>query len=181
MYGVVQIELPIEMPISIPTSAKSLVVKEVHSEWIDKWIAERHYLGYCPWGARLRLAVYHDGQCVGGMLWGRPTAREYDQVRMLELTRMYLDDICPRNSESRCLALATKIIRKKFPEVHTLISYSDPAYGHTGTIYRAAGWQFDGITKGHPWNPRNGKPRRNVAIGPKIRWVKRLYNIENGA
>ncbi len=61
------------------TSAKQLQLRIINSQWIDEWIAERHYLEYSPCGARLRLAVYHDGQCVGGMLWGRPTARAYGQ------------------------------------------------------------------------------------------------------
>jgi hypothetical protein len=155
-----------------------LQLKIINSEWIDEWIAERHYLGYTPCGARLRLAVYHEGQCVGGMLWGRPTAREYDQFRMLELTRMYLEDLCPKNSESRCLALATKIIRAQLPEIHTLISYSDPTYGHTGIIYKAAGWKYDGETKGRQWKrygEERGEMRRQARIvSNKIRWKKEL-------
>lgn len=78
-----QVELDLIFNFTAPTSAKQLELKIINSQWIDEWIAERHYLGYTPCGARLRLAVYHDGQCVGGMLWGRPTARAYNQFRML--------------------------------------------------------------------------------------------------
>lgn len=165
-----QIEMALIFDFVPPTSAKQLIVKVIHNEWLDRWIAERHYLGYTPPGARLRLAVYHDGQCVGGMLWGRPAARHYDQFSTLELTRMFLDDVCPRNSESRCLGQATKIIRKQLPEVETLLSYSDPSYGHKGTIYKAAGWKQSGETEGGAWNDRNGKGRMNVATGAKVRW-----------
>jgi hypothetical protein len=155
-------------------SAKELEVKQVYGTWLDEWIAQRHYLGYAPAGARLRLAVYHNGRCVGGMLWDRPIARHIDQWTVLELTRMYLLDECPRNSESRCLGLATRMIRRLFPEVRQLIAYSDPSYGHQGTIYKAAGWVFDGVTVGKEWTPRNGVLRRNKATGPKLRWVKVL-------
>lgn len=134
-----QLKLELNFNTTLITSAKQIQMKIVNSEWIDRWISDLHYLGKTPPGARLRLAFYHDGVCVGGMLWGRPAARSYDQFQVLELTRMYLEDVCPRNSESRCIGMATRLIKKLLPEVHALLSYSDPAYGHTGTIYRAAG------------------------------------------
>lgn len=178
MGSMEQLKLDLDFNLTPITSAKQIEMKIVNKEWIDGWISERHYLGRTPPGARLRLAFFHEGVCVGGMLWGRPTARAYDQFHMLELTRMYLDDICPRNSESRCIGLATKLIRKLFPEVHTLISYSDPAYGHTGTIYRAAGWQINGETKGRQWvryGTEQEKDRREAHIvSNKIRWIKKI-------
>lgn len=158
-----------------PTSPKQLQIEVVFGEWLDRWISERHYLGYCGPGSRLRLAVYFDGVIVGGMLWGRPVARALDQVRTMELTRMYLTDECPKNSESRCIAVATRIIRQRFPEVTTLIAYSDPKAGHDGTIYKAAGWEFAGMTEGRPWAQRpDGRKRKNRAVGSKMRWIKRL-------
>lgn len=158
-----------------PTSSKSLIVRPVHGDWLARWIAERHYLGYSPAGARLRLAVYFEGNLVGGMLWERPAARALDQVQTLELSRMYLKDACPKNSESRVLAVATRIIRAELPGVSTLIAYADPAHGHSGTIYKAAGWEFAGETKPRPWSQRpDGRHRRNASVGPKLRWILRL-------
>jgi hypothetical protein len=169
-----QLKLDLDFNLTPITSAKQIEIKVIKSTWIDEWIAAKHYLCCTPPGSRLRLAFYHDNICVGGMLWGRPAARSYEPFQVLELTRMFLDDICPRNSESRCIGMATKLIRKLFPEVHTLLSYSDPAYGHTGTIYRAVGWSYSGETKGKAWNDRNGIERKNVSISKKIRWIKKL-------
>jgi hypothetical protein len=169
-----QLKLDLNFNLTPITSAKQIEMKIINSEWIDRWIAERHYLGSTPPGSRLRLAFYHDNVCVGGMLWGRPAARAYEPFQVLELTRMYLDDICPRNSESRCIGMATKLIRKLFPEVHTLLSYSDPAHGHTGTIYRAAGWKQAGETQGKAWTNWKGVQRNNVSISKKARWMKEL-------
>jgi len=165
-----------DKPILFP---KQLQLRPVHGEWIDRWIATHHYLGYSPPGARLRIAVYYDGRCVGGMLFGRPIARNIDQWTTLELTRMYLLDECPRNSESRCLGQAAKMIRQMFPEVKQLIAYSDPSYGHQGTIYKAAGWVFDGMTTGGAWIRSDGAPRRNKATSPKLKWVKDLSRRES--
>lgn len=170
-----QIVWQFDSDLPAPTSSKQLQVVEVTGDWLLDWIAQRHYLGYSPPGARLRLAVYYEGVCVGGMLWGRPAARAIDQRKVLELTRMYLEDFCPSNSESRVLGVAARIIRKRFPEVTTLLAYSDPAYGHEGTIYKAAGWRFSGATIGHPWSKRpDGHKRKNVATGSKLRWTLEL-------
>lgn len=169
-----QLKLDVDFNLTPITSAKQIEMKVINSEWIDEWISARHYLGTTPPGARLRLAFYHEGVCVGGMLWGRPAARAYNQFQTLELTRMFLDDVCPRNSESRCIGMAIKLIRKKFSEVHTLVSYSDPAYGHTGIIYRASGWVHSGETMGKAWNGRNGVERRNISTSKKVRWIKEL-------
>src|SRR5690348_11971798 len=104
-----QLTLDLDFRLTKINSAKQIEMKIINSEWIDQWITDRHYLGNTPPGSRLRLAFFHEGVCVGGMLWGRPAARAYDQFQTLELTRLYLEDVCPRNSESRCIGMATKI------------------------------------------------------------------------
>lgn len=166
--------LDIQFDVSPILSPMDLEIKEIHRIWLDGWIAQRHYLGYAPAGARLRLAVYHNGACVGGLLFGRPSARLIDQWASLELTRMYLLDECPRNSESRCLGFAARYIKRHMPDVKQLIAYSDPSYGHLGTIYKAAGWTLSGTTAGREWHHSDGKPRRNKATGPKLKWIKML-------
>ena len=35
---------------------------------------------------------------------------------------------------------AVRLIRREMPEVTTLVSYSDPAQGHTGALYRSCNW-----------------------------------------
>lgn len=154
---------------------KDLTLAVVKGRWLEDWIAEHHYLGYCPIGSRLKLAVYHENRLVGGMLWGRPTSPYIDQKKTLELTRMYLLDECPRNSESYCIGQATRLIRRQLPEIDTLLAYSDPAQGHVGTIYKAAGWTFDGTTRARAWSQRkDGYTRKNIAVGSKMRWIRRL-------
>jgi hypothetical protein len=169
-----QLKLDLDFNLTPIISAKQIEMKIINSEWIDQYIADRHYLGSTPPGSRLRLAFFHEGVFVGGMLWGRPAARAYEPFQILELTRMYLDDTCPRNSESRCIGLATKLIIKLFPGVHTLLSYSDPVYGHTGTIYRATGWSYSGDTIGKAWTNWKGVLRNNISTSKKARWMKEL-------
>jgi hypothetical protein len=141
-----------------------------HSVELDKWIVERHYLHSTPAGAKLRLWIKDDSDnIIGAMMWGRPTARTYNQDRILELTRMYMIDDTEPNAESKALGMARKLIRKQLPQVKGLIAYSSTGEHHKGTIYEADGWFAVGTTEAKAWNK---KGRANIDISKKIRWVR---------
>lgn len=50
-----------------------------------------------------------------------------------------------RNSESRALGIAMRMIRKAYPHIEWVISFADGAQCGDGTIYRAAGFVLTGI------------------------------------
>ncbi|NPV30575.1 MAG: hypothetical protein HPY58_13205 [Firmicutes bacterium] len=112
---------------------------------------------------------------MGVLMFGRAAARLEDQWHTLELSRMVLLDECPRNSESRVLALAARWIRQHLPDIFRLIAYADPGQGHKGTIYRAVGWRLVGMTRGGSWT-RTGRPRRGASPGPKLKFELLLQN-----
>jgi hypothetical protein len=58
----------------------------------------------------------------------------------IELNRMAFDDYLPKNSESRAIAIAIKLIKKNAPHVKWIISYADGTQCGDGTIYRASGF-----------------------------------------
>lgn len=141
-----------------------------HTTAVDKYIIEHHYLHSAPAGARLRLWVKDDdNSTIGAMMWGRPTARTYDPLRILELTRMYMIDDTPEFAESKVLGMARKLIRTQFPQVKGLIAYSSTGKHHKGTIYLADGWFALGLTTAKAWNKQG---RANIDISKKIRWVR---------
>ena len=146
-------------------------VVEAHDTQVDEWIAARHYLGYAPPGARLRLWVLQGDRIIGAMMWGRPSARHLDQRHILELTRMVFVDDTEPFVESRALALARAYIRRHFPEVKGLVAYSSTAMGHEGTVYQADGWFCVGRTEGGKWSNRT-RQRRDADPSPKLKWVR---------
>lgn len=75
-----------------------------------------------------------------------PGAPKGGRPNKWELRRMWLGDKCARNSESRCLRIAARIIKQLCPHVNLIYSYSDVSIEHQGTIYKAAGFRFDGWT-----------------------------------
>jgi len=163
----------------IPTSA--LHLRPIPWHVARGFIIEHHYLHRVAPMQRLCLGVfahkYLGANLIGAMLWGNPIAanRLTRGDTTLELTRMYIMDNTTKNAESRCLAIATRIIRQRLPDITDLIAYSDvEERGHKGTIYKAAGWVNDSHTKSMSWakHPRPGKDRESNTR--KLRWRKML-------
>ena len=154
------------------TKVQDLRIERVHNTVPDKIIRQQHYLRSTPAGARYRFIVttpteYIVRRIVGAVLVGRPVSRHQDDGRTLEITRFWMADECPKNSESYVLARILRFIRKE--GYQRVIAYADPKAGHTGTIYRAVGFVQAGMTKGGNWNTRpTCKAGRQ---GTKIRYV----------
>ena len=60
---------------------------------------------------------------------------------------MAFDDYLPKNSESRCISIAIKMIKKHAPQIKWIISFADGCQCGDGTIYRASGFVLTGIKK----------------------------------
>jgi hypothetical protein len=74
-----------------------------------------------------------------------PLVKDTSWNNMLELNRMAFSDILPRNSESRAMAIAFKLIKKHYPHIEWILSFSDGTQCGDGTIYRASGFELIGI------------------------------------
>ena len=44
---------------------------------------------------------------------------------MLELNRMAFDDYLPKNSESHCISIALRLIKKNAPQIKWILSFAD--------------------------------------------------------
>lgn len=96
------------------------------------FLDERHYLG-----ATGRGWAWSDEY--GVAVWAKPTSRHLPQDgTWLELVRWCL--LGERNGGSRQFAAMRRHILVTRPEVTTLVSYSDPSVGHTGSLYKACNW-----------------------------------------
>jgi hypothetical protein len=58
---------------------------------------------------------------------------------------MAFDDYLPKYSESRCIAISIKLIKKNAPQIKWIISFSDGTQSGDGTIYRASGFYLTQI------------------------------------
>lgn len=65
----------------------------------------------------------------------------------IELNRMAFSQALPRNSESRAIAIAMRMLRRHRPDIEWVISFADATQCGDGTIYRASGFILTGIKK----------------------------------
>lgn len=140
---------------SIPTSPLQLWFKPITTETMNVIAREKHYLHRevntsWAWGA------YHEGLLLGAISFAKPASPavcrsvigDEGADRVYELNRLWMDDKCPRNSESRFIGYALRQLSKVRPPL-ILISYADIGAGHVGLVYRATNWLFTGETKVH--------------------------------
>jgi hypothetical protein len=84
----------------------------------------------------------------------REIFKRYSVTLAWELSRLWVSDEMPRNTESWFIAQTIRWLRKNRPDVELLVSYADPSRGHQGTIYKAANWKPDGKTDQERKTPR---------------------------
>lgn len=95
------------------------------------------------------------GQVCGVAWWLPPTrvaCESVDRTRwkqVLSLTRLVCLPEAPKNAASFLLAHSVRLIREDARFV-ALVTYADESQGHTGVIYRAAGWTYVGRTGPYP-------------------------------
>lgn len=136
--------------------ASDLLVRPIASSVANEFIRRTHYSKKVVPNSQVHLGVFlPDGVLHGVMQFGPPMVRRVTLGLvsgtkwndMLELNRMAFDEVLPRNSESRALAVALRMLRKRYPNVEWILSFSDGCQSGDGTIYRATGFLLCGIKK----------------------------------
>ena len=134
-------------------SAKEIIVKPISSQDAARIVKSCHYSGSSAINASLHFGVFLDGKCGGAMQFGPSLQKSAIQPLIegtgwngfLELNRMAFADWLPRNSESRAIAVAMRLIRKSYPHIEWVVSFADGTQCGDGTIYRASGFALTGI------------------------------------
>ena len=133
--------------------AKEIIVKVIPSKIANEFVKKNHYSGKVVPNSSLHFGCFLDNQLHGVMSYGSPTskARVLGLVQpclwneMLELNRMAFNDYLPKYSESRCIAISIKLIKKNAPHIKWILSFSDGTQCGDGTIYRASGFVLTAI------------------------------------
>ena len=133
--------------------AKDIIVKVIPAKIANEFVKRHHYSGKVVQNSQLHFGAFLDGNLHGVMSFG-PSLDKRKIVGMvegtkwnefIELNRMAFDDYLPRNSESRCIGIACKMIRKQAPHIKWIISFSDGTQCGDGTIYRASGFLLTSV------------------------------------
>lgn len=136
-------------------SAKALRVAPISAADATACVKRHHYSGKVVKNSQLHLGVFLAGWLEGAMQFGPSLDKRKLQGLVantpwngfIELNRMAFSPVLPRNSESRALGVAFRMIRKAYPHLQWIVSFADGAQSGDGTIYRASGFVLTGIKR----------------------------------
>lgn len=133
--------------------AKEIIVKVIPAKVANEFVKKHHYSGKVAPNSKLHFGAFLDNKLHGVLSFGSPLDKSkvlglVDGTlwnEMLELNRMAFDEYLPKYSESRCLAICFKLIKRNAPHIKWVLSFSDGVLCGDGTIYRASGFQLTQI------------------------------------
>lgn len=167
---------------------KDIIVKPIVAGIANAFVKEHHYSGKIVQNSKLHFGCFLDGKLGGVMSFGSSMDKSHviNLVKdtgwndFLELNRMAFGDLLPRNSESRCIAIAMRLIKKHYPHIKWIISFADGCQCGDGTIYRASGFVLTDIKKNKTImiNDKTGDVKADICfnINPQLKVHKKEYH-----
>jgi hypothetical protein len=160
----------------------------------NEFVKKHHYSGKVVNNSNLHFGAFLNNILHGVMSFGSPLdkskviglvhTKENKPClwnEMLELNRMAFDSFLPKNSESRSIAIAIKLLKKNAPHIKWILSFSDGVSCGDGTIYRASGFNLIQINSNTDmWKLLNGE----IVSGNTLRqsgytsWLKPYITVE---
>ena len=134
-------------------SAKDLRVAPIRAADANKLVKRLHYSGKVVPNSQVHLGVFLGDRLEGAMQFG-PSINKKGTIQIVrdtkwhgftELNRMAFSERLPRNSESRAIAVAMRLLRKNYPHLEWVVSFADGTQCGDGTIYRASGFVLTDI------------------------------------
>ena len=143
-------------PGSTPRAAlQALRVAPIGHTTAKAILVRHHYMHSLPGGTKLTFGVFLGSRLLGALTFGVGPMNAHRLVEgatgddCLTLTRLWLSDELPRNSESRVLGIVLRALQRH-TSAKFLLTYADPAQGHAGTIYQATNWLYIGLSQAMP-------------------------------
>ena len=138
--------------------AKEIIVKVIPAKIANEFVKKHHYSGKVVPNSTLHFGCFLDNKLHGVLSYGSPMVKkniinivkDTKWNEMLELNRMVFDDYLPKFSESRCIAITIKLIKKNAKQIKWIISFADGTQCGDGTIYRASGFVLTKINSNSP-------------------------------
>lgn len=135
--------------------AKEIIVKVIPSNIANDFVRKHHYSGKVATTGKIHFGCFLDDKLHGVLTYGSsidknkilPMVENTGWNEYLELNRLAFDDYLPKNSESRCIAISIKLIKKNAPHIKWIISFADGCQCGDGSIYRASGFILTAIKK----------------------------------
>jgi len=156
-------------------SAKDLIVRGIPATDARDFVRKYHYSGKVDTRSQVHLGVFYEDRLEGVMQFGpsidksksQPLVRDTGWNNFIELHRLAFSDRLPKNSESRAISVALKMLKKNAPHIEWVLSYADGTQCGDGTIYRASGFHLIKITPNKSmWRLPDGNVVAKIVFEP---------------
>ena len=137
--------------------AKDILLRPIPAAQANELVKRVHYSGKVVQNSQIHIGVFYDGRLEGAMQFGPSLDKRKIQGlvsgtawhEFIELNRMAFSEALPRNSESRAIAIAMRLLKQYAPQIKWVISFADGTQCGDGTIYRASGFVLTGVNENH--------------------------------
>ncbi|MBK6616612.1 XF1762 family protein [Ottowia sp.] len=146
-------------------------------EWKEAKEFVRKHHDHCPppVGWKFGAGIRNGRELIGVITVGRPVARAYDaQKVIIEVNRLCVRRDIPSGLVWNACSMAYGFAAREAKRRGYLVAITYTLESEDATTLRAAGWEFDGVTRGGsrscPSRPRVDK----TSTERKVRWKKVL-------
>lgn len=121
------------------------IVKRIAAKEAKEYIHKYHYSHGSHHSPSPCYGLFDGENLIGCLMFATPCServrasifgQEYVN-RVIELHRLHILDITPRNTESWFISRCLKKLHEDKPNIWAVVSFSDSTEGHNGTIYKA--------------------------------------------
>lgn len=120
-------------------------VKRIECKTAKEYIKKHHYSHGCHNGTSPCYGLFDKDALIGVLMFATPCSEnvrksifgEEYKDSVIELHRLHILDVTPKNTESYFISRCLKLLKKDRPQTKAVITFSDKTEGHEGTIYKA--------------------------------------------
>ena len=123
-------------------------IRKIDYKTAMELVVKNHYLHRkCPcsfaWG------LFEGENIIGCIVYGTPSSAplrrgicgDEEKSNVIELTRLWIQDDTPKNTESYLIGNTLKLVDKEI-----IVSYAEIQQGHVGVVYQATNWIYTGLS-----------------------------------
>ena len=133
-------------------------IKPISYKLAMELVVKNHYLHRkCPCSQAFGLFEYSEAntdlfnneRIAGVVIYGTPSSSSLrkgicgveESFNVAELTRLWIEDGTPKNTESYLIGNTLKLVNKEI-----IVSYAEIQQGHLGIVYQATNWLYTGLS-----------------------------------
>lgn len=123
-------------------------IKPISYKEAMELVVKNHYL-HRKAPCSFAFGLFEGDRIIGCVVYGTPSSAplrsgicgEDEKNNVIELTRLWIEDDTPKNTESFLIGNTIKLIDKEI-----VVSYAEIEQGHIGIVYQATNWLYTGLS-----------------------------------